>query len=457
LQSNEVERMVRALAKHKGSSFPAHQQLLQQLQQRVQAEAAKNKEDEQRREARRGERKARVDQLRQDMMMRTPARAPKPAPDLIAHKQQPPVSSSDKSNRGRAESSTPSKNPDEAFLNRFDVKGSLGQGGFGEVLACWDNKLQRRVAVKVVRAESSAREGETARLTQDEMRRLKREALAARRVKHTHCMQCYGFYIAHDQSKFYLLLEFLAGRSLEDILMTGGPMAEVAAVQIIMGTLEGLEAVHTVNLVHRDMKPDNIIMHDRGDGVKIPKIVDFGMTKGLRAPDGKALASQNLFMTEGDMVAGTPEYMSPEQWAGVEKDIDFRSDIWAVGATLYQLLTGRPPFEAPPGQPRRNIIGQVMYDKTPTKDVRLVARQERVAAIKTGRQAPGNISADVAYAVAKSLAKPLPERFSTVSTQRNPQALVVYRPLSEMLIAAQCAEMRGALSSTAAGQRGNAR
>ena len=121
-------------------------------------------------------------------------------------------------------------------------------------------------------------------------------------------------------------------------------------MQIIMGTLEGLAAVHSVNLVHRDMKPDNVIMHDRGDGSKIPKIVDFGMAKGLRAPDGTALASQKLFMTEENMVAGSPEYMSPEQWAGIEKDIDFRSDIWAVGATLFQLLSGKPPYEAPPGQ-----------------------------------------------------------------------------------------------------------
>ena len=123
---------------------------------------------------------------------------------------------------GRAAAKT---NPDEAFLERFDVKGSLGEGGFGEVLACWDNKRQRRVAVKVVRAEGSAREGETAKLSEDETRRLMREATAARRVKHPNCMQCYGFYIAQDRSKFFLLLEFLAGRSLEDILLTRGPMA----------------------------------------------------------------------------------------------------------------------------------------------------------------------------------------------------------------------------------------
>lgn len=227
----------------------------------------------------------------------------------------------------------------------------------------------------------------------------------------------------------------------------------MAAVQIIMGTLEGLAAVHSVNLVHRDMKPDNVIMHDRGDGSKIPKIVDFGMAKGLRAPDGTALASQKLFMTEENMVAGSPEYMSPEQWAGIEKDIDFRSDIWAVGATLFQLLSGKPPYEAPPGQPRRNIIGQVLYDKRLAPDVRKVrrshpaelgsvsvaqilrglwvqvARHERVAAIRASRPAPGNVSADVAYAVAKSLAKPKRERFAT------------------------CQEMAAALAATTAGQQ----
>lgn len=101
-------------------------------------------------------------------------------------------------------------------------------------------------------------------------------------------------------------------------------MQEIAAVEVIMGTLAGLEAVHAVNLVHRDMKPDNVIMHDRGDGFKIPKIVDFGMAKGLRSANGTAMATQ-MFMTEGDMVAGTPEYMSPEQWAGVEKDMYARA------------------------------------------------------------------------------------------------------------------------------------
>ena len=335
LRSNDVERMVRSLARHKNTAGPEHQPLLQQLQQRVSAEAKKRAETEARREARRVERKARLEQMRQEMMMRTPAHAKKPAADLVAFKQQqqhqhqqPPSASKSRAAAGSGSaprrgqgSEPPPKNPDEAFLARFDVKGSLGQGGFGEVLACWDNKLQRRVAVKVVRAEGSARENEVARLSSDEMRRLKREALAARRVKHTHCMQCYGYYIARDESKFYLLLEFLAGRSLEDILLTAGPMQEVAAVQIIMGTLSGLEAVHAVNLVHRDMKPDNIIMHDRGDGVKIPKIVDFGMAKGLRNSEGEAMATQKIFMTEGDMVAGTPEYMSPEQWAGVEKDM----------------------------------------------------------------------------------------------------------------------------------------
>ena len=92
-------------------------------------------------------------------------------------------------------------------------------------------------------------------------------------------------------SKFFLILEFLAGRSLEDVLLTDGPMAEPAAVGITMATLDGLSAVHAAKLVHRDMKPDNVILHSpAGSRRPIPKIVDFGMAKGVRSADGGAIS-----------------------------------------------------------------------------------------------------------------------------------------------------------------------
>ena len=176
LRSNDVDQMVRALAQHQHRALQPndeaeHQALLQQLQQRVRAEADKRAEADARREARRAERKARLDKMKKDMMMNTPAHALKPPPDLVGFKQQQPQQQQPRAPPAQPESHTKSavddagsrraqqksKHPDEAFLSRFDVKGSLGQGGFGEVLACWDNKLQRRVAVKVVRAAGGAR------------------------------------------------------------------------------------------------------------------------------------------------------------------------------------------------------------------------------------------------------------------------------------------------------------
>ena len=131
--------------------------------------------------------------------------------------------------------------------------------------------------------------------------------------------------------------------------------------------LEGLQAIHDAGLVHRDIKPDNIILSESrssprgGAGSRVPKICDFGMAKGRRAESsGKAMASADM-MTQVDMVMGSPEYMAPEQWAGVEARIGVQADVWAIGATLFHLLSGRPPYEAPLGQPRRNIIGQVLY------------------------------------------------------------------------------------------------
>ena len=116
------------------------------------------------------------------------------------------------------------------------------------------------------------------------------------------------------KDKFFLLCEFLSGRSLEDKVLTDGPLSEPRAVTIIMKALEGLQAVHDANLVHRDIKPDNIILMK----MDTPKIIDFGMAKGRRVVDsGTAMATAGM-MTLTDMVAGSPEYMAPEQWAGVE-------------------------------------------------------------------------------------------------------------------------------------------
>ncbi|MEV6975441.1 protein kinase [Kitasatospora sp. NPDC093806] len=206
---------------------------------------------------------------------------------------------------------------------RYRLTHRLGRGGMAEVLAAQDVRLGRTVAVKLLRGE----------LAQDEIARLRftREAHAVAALNHHAIVAVYdtGEEYVGEESTPYIVMELVEGRTVRELLVDEEPPVDQALV-IIGGVLEALAYSHRHGIVHRDIKPANVIITTGG----AVKVMDFGIAR--------ALTGTASTMTQTGMVMGTPQYLSPEQALG--KPVDHRSDLYAAGCMLYELLTLRPPF-----------------------------------------------------------------------------------------------------------------
>jgi sugar lactone lactonase YvrE len=204
-------------------------------------------------------------------------------------------------------------------LGGYEVQEVIGQGGMGVVLKAFDPPLHRLVAIKVL---SPALAGSaTAR------RRFTREARAAAAVCHEHVVAVHG---VHETDGLpYLVMQYVAGESLQDRLDRTGPLELAEVVRIGLQTAAGLAAAHAQGLIHRDIKPANLLLEN---GVARVKITDFGLARS--ADDAR--------LTQAGVVSGTPEYMAPEQARG--EAVDHRADLFSLGGVLYAMCTGRPPF-----------------------------------------------------------------------------------------------------------------
>ncbi len=203
----------------------------------------------------------------------------------------------------------------------------IGEGGMGAVFRGRDVLQRIDVAIKVLHPDFS-RDPELSR-------RFEREAKSAKRLNHPNCIQVIEFGETADGMK-YLVMQLLEGTELQNIV--DGAVEPARAVDLILQVLRGLEHAHTQGVIHRDLKPQNIFVTRENDGSQVLKLVDFGIAK-IVTGDGA-----HEQMTRAGMVFGTPQYMSPEQALGVE--IDARADLYAVGVLLYQLVTGRLPFNS---------------------------------------------------------------------------------------------------------------
>jgi serine/threonine-protein kinase len=206
-------------------------------------------------------------------------------------------------------------------LGPFEIQGVIGSGGMGVVLKGFDPALNRTVAVKVL-APHLAMSGSA-------RRRFAREARAAAAVVHENVVAIHA--VAEANGLPYFVMPYLRGRSLERRLNECGPLGVTEILRIGMQTAAGLAAAHAQGLVHRDVKPANILLEE---GVERLMLTDFGLA---RAVDDASL-------TRTGVIAGTPQYMSPEQARG--EAIDARSDLFSLGSVLYAMCTGRPPFRA---------------------------------------------------------------------------------------------------------------
>lgn len=206
-------------------------------------------------------------------------------------------------------------------LGRYDIEAVIGTGGMGVVLRGYDSELHRIVAIKILAPHlahhASAR------------RRFAREAQAAAAVVHPHIIPIHN--VECDGQLPYLVMQYVPGQSLQARVDSQGPLAVIDTLRIAQQTASALSAAHAQGLVHRDVKPANILLEDRVERVLLS---DFGLA---RAVDDASL-------TRTGIVAGTPDYMSPEQARGTE--IDHRSDLFSLGSVIYFMLTGRPPFRA---------------------------------------------------------------------------------------------------------------
>jgi len=216
------------------------------------------------------------------------------------------------------------------IANRYRILALIGEGGMGAVYVAEHLLIGRKVAVKRLHSE----------LTGDEkaVARFQREARAAGSTGHEHVVEVLDLGYGDDGAPF-LVMEYLRGKSLAQLLDSEGTLGAARACKIVGQVLAALSAVHACGVVHRDLKPDNILLTRRGADPEFVKVVDFGISKIRQEEDDP---KHNL--TRTGVMLGTPFYMSPEQARGI-KDLDHRVDLYAVGVILYELLAGQLPFD----------------------------------------------------------------------------------------------------------------
>jgi serine/threonine-protein kinase len=214
------------------------------------------------------------------------------------------------------------------IADRYRILSVLGAGGMGVVYKVAHIHIGKLMAMKLL-AGSLSRDPVI-------IKRFKREAMAASRLSHPNTVQVFDFGQANNLT--YLVMELVAGDDLARVLKTDGPFPPVRLARLMVQICGSLAEAHAAGIVHRDLKPENVMLvRSRDNTEELPKVCDFGVAKLHEAPEGANDA------TNQNAVVGTPYYMAPEQIRGEE--VDQRADIYALGAMMYRLLTGAPPFE----------------------------------------------------------------------------------------------------------------
>jgi hypothetical protein len=268
-------------------------------------------------------------------------------------------------------------------LGQYQFKDLIGAGGMGEVYRAEHMLLRRPCAIKLIRPE---RAGDPTNL-----RRFEREVQATATLTNWHTVEIYDYGHAQDGT-FYYVMEYLPGLTLEQLVNRHGPLPPERAVYLLRQMCAALQEAHAIGLIHRDIKPGNIIVGQRGGLPDVAKLLDFGL---VRTMAGAAVGES---LTQHGMLVGTPAYMSPEQ-AGGDGEVDARSDIYSLGAVAYFLLTGKPPFT---GKTAVQVLAAHLHER-----------------VKPPREERADLPDDVSAVVVRCLAKGPEQRFQSVAELEN--------------------------------------
>jgi serine/threonine protein kinase len=219
----------------------------------------------------------------------------------------------------------------ETIAGKYVIEGPCGRGGLAVVLSAIHAGLDQRVAIKMLLPEWAHDD--------DVVERFLREGRAAARIKSEHVVRVLDVGQL-DNGAPYLVLEYLDGHTLEEVISTWAQLPWRTAIDWVLQAAEAIGEAHTLGIVHRDLKPANLFLTHRPDGSACIKVIDFGLSKlsepRMRGPVGT--------LTGPTQVLGSPHYMAPEQLRST-RDADARADVWALGTVLHELIAGRPPFQ----------------------------------------------------------------------------------------------------------------
>jgi serine/threonine protein kinase/tetratricopeptide (TPR) repeat protein len=281
-------------------------------------------------------------------------------------------------------------------VSHYRIVEKLGAGGMGEVYLAEDMKLGRKVAIKILSEEYTT--------NRDRLHRFEQEACAASALNHPNILTIHE--VGNDEGRHYIATEYIDGVTLRRKI--GGAQLEASEIlDIAVQVASALEEAHAAGIIHRDIKPDNIMVRRNG----YVKVLDFGLAKLTessteREPSDGEASTRVLVQTDAGVVMGTSHYMSPEQARG--KPVDARSDIWSLGVVIYEMVAGRTPFE---GETSTDVIVAITQKEPPP----------------LLRFAP-NVPAELDWIVTKALRKDREERYQTVK-----ELLVDLRRLKQRL------------------------